>query len=398
MQKVTPERARVHNTQLVFRTIYREGPISRAAIARATLLTRPTVSDVVAGLIEQGMVEEVGLAPSSGGRRAILLRAVADSRYLVGVDLAREEFCGALINLRGEIKERLTLPLDGRDGDAALALVFDLIDRLVDSTHVPLLGIGVGAPGLVDAENGILQQSVNLSWRHIPLRSLLQKRYDLPVYLANDCQVAALAEYTFGDDRERNKNLVVINVRWGIGAGIVVDGQLLHGNPVGAGEIGHVTVVDGGERCACGNYGCLETIASTRAIIRRAQEIARSDPSSPLHQFAADPESITMEAVCQAFNAGNEAVRQVVNEAGRMLGISAASLVGVLGRCRLLIAGNVRCFGQFLLDAVRDEMLQRTLLSLARDTEVGFTSLGSDIVLLGASALVLPHELGDSQL
>jgi predicted NBD/HSP70 family sugar kinase len=398
MQKVTPERARVHNSQLVFRTIYRDGPISRAEIARTTLLTRPTVSDVVSDLIEEGMVEEVGLAPSSGGRRAILLRVVDDSRYLVGVDLAREEFCGALINLRGEIKHRITLPLDGRDGDAALALVFDLIDRLFESTSVPLLGIGVGTPGLVDAVNGVLQQSVNLSWRHIPMRSLLQERYDLPVYLANDCQVAALAEYTFGDDRDRNKNLVVVNVRWGIGAGIVVNGQLLHGNPVGAGEIGHVTVVEDGELCACGNYGCLETITSTRAIIRRAQAIARDDPHSPLHQFASSPETITMDAVCQAFNAGNEAVREVVHEAGRMLGISTASLVGVLGKCRLLIAGNVRCFGQFLLDAVRDEMMQRSLLSVARDIEVGFTSLGSDIVLLGASALVLPHELGDSQL
>jgi N-acetylglucosamine repressor len=396
-QKASHKQTRALNSQLVLKTIYESQLISRAEIARVTQLTRPTVSDVVADLMKQGLVEEVGHGPSTGGRRPILLSVVDDSRHLIGLDLARGDFRGAVINLRGEIRHRTDLPLSGRNGDAALALVYELVDALVEAADSPLLGIGIGAPGLVDAVNGVVRQAVNVDWRDVPLRSLLQERYNLPVYMANDCQVAALAEYTFGNgDSAENpdRDLVVINVGWGVGAGIMLKGQLLHGNPCGAGEIGHVTVVEDGERCRCGNCGCLETVTSSRAIVRRAQAIAQSDPDSLLHQFAASPDGITLETVLQAFEAGDEAVGQVIRQVGQSLGIAAANLVGVLGSCRILIAGRVTCFGQFLLDAIREEMIERSLSSLAQDTEVGIVSLGSDIVLLGASALLLPHELG----
>jgi len=394
MQKPTPRRARVRNTQLILKTIYGNGPISRADVARATNLTPPTVSDVVASLIESGLVEEVGLAPSSSGRRAILLKVVDNSRQLIGIDLSRGDFRGALANLRGQITHRMDLPLQGRDGDAALELVYDLVDALVKSASSPLLGIGVGAPGLVDASNGILQQSVNLNWRYIPFGTLLQKRYNLPVYMANDSQVGALAMYTFGKRQENGLPLVVINLGWGVGAGIIIDGQLLHGSPVGAGEIGHITVVPDGEQCTCGNYGCLETIASSRSIIRRVRMLAENNPNSSINNLVADPDQIDMDTILSALETGNEDARQVIIEAGQALGIAAANLVGVLGSCRILIRGSVARFGQLLLDPMREEMSQRTLPSLARASELEIASVGSDIVIQGAAALILHNELG----
>ena len=394
MQKPTPRRARVRNTQLILKTIYGNGPISRADVARATNLTPPTVSDVVASLIESGLVEEVGLAPSSSGRRAILLKVVDNSRQLIGIDLSRGDFRGALANLRGQITHRMDLPLQGRDGDAALELVYDLVDALVKSASSPLLGIGVGAPGLVDASNGILQQSVNLNWRYIPFGTLLQKRYNLPVYMANDSQVGALAMYTFGKRQENGLPLVVINLGWGVGAGIIIDGQLLHGSPVGAGEIGHITVVPDGEQCTCGNYGCLETIASSRSIIRRVRMLAENNPNSSFNNLVADSDQIDMDTILSALETGNEDARQVIMEAGQALGIAAANLVGVLGSCRILIRGSVARFGQLLLDAMREEMSRRTLPSLARASELEIASVGSDIVIQGAAALILHNELG----
>ena len=392
--KVTPERARTHNTRLVLKSIYESGQISRADIARTTGLTRPTVSAVVAELMEQGLVKEMGYAPSTGGKPPLLLSVVDDSRHLIGLNLARESFSGAVINLRGEIRHRVQVPLDGRDGDVALALVYDIVTALVEAASSPLLGIGIGAPGLVDTVDGVMYEAVNLDWRNVPLGRLLREMYDLPVYMANDCQVATLAEHTFGDNGGSTKDLVVINVGWGVGAGIVYDGHLLHGNPLGAGEIGHVTVVEDGERCPCGNYGCLETVVSTKAIVRRARAIASSSSDSQLCHFAANPETITFDTVHQVFDAGDQAVRQLIREVGQTLGIAAANLVGVLGSCRILIAGRVTCFGQLLLDAIQEDMSRRCLPFLARDTEVGFVSLGPDIVLLGASVLLLHNELG----
>jgi predicted NBD/HSP70 family sugar kinase len=394
MEKPLPRRARVRNTQLILKTIYANGPISRAEVARVTNLTPPTVSDVVASLIETGLVEEVGLAPSSSGRRAILLKVVDDSRQLVGVDLSREDFRGALANLRGQITHRIDLPLQGRDGDAALELVYELVDALVETATEALLGIGIGSPGLVDAANGVLQQSVNLNWRYIAFRNLLEKRYNLPVYMANDSQVGAFAMYTFGKRYEDDLPLVVINLGWGVGAGIIIDGQLLYGSPVGAGEIGHITVVTGGDRCACGNYGCLETIASSRSIIRKVKQLAEDNPNSSINNLVTDTNEIDMNIIITALEAGNEDVRKVILEAGEALGIAAANLVGVLGSCRILIRGSVARFGQLLLDPMREELDRRTLPSLARASELGIANVGSDIVIQGASALILHNELG----
>lgn len=394
MQKITPQQARVRNTQIVLKTIYMDGPISRAEISRATDLTPPTVSDVVSKLIDTGLIEEVGHAPSSAGRPAILLQVIDDSRQLVGIDLSRQDFRGALANLRGQIKHPVVLPLQGRDGDAALALVYDLVDELVDSASSPLLGIGIGAPGLVNTSKGVLQQSVNLNWRHIPFGKLFQRRYNLPVYMANDCQMAALAVYTLGSHIDDGMPLVVINAGWGVGAGIIVHGKLLHGIPVGAGEIGHVTVVENGVRCACGNYGCLETIASNWGVIRRVNELLDCKPASTVNKIVPCPEQIDMETVFKLLEAGNESVRQVVLETGKALGIVAANLVGILGSCRILLRGDVASFGQLLIETIREEMDRRTLPSLSRVSEIGLIDVGSDIVIQGASALILQHELG----
>lgn len=392
-RKATHQGTRTHNSRLVLKIIYDRGQVSRADIARATGLTRPTVSDVVADLMERRLVEEVGQGPSAGGKPPILLSVADDSRHLVGIDLASGEFRGAVVNLRGEIRHRVNLPLRGRDGDVALTLVYELIDDLVAATDRPLLGIGIGTPGLMDPINGMVRRAVNLDWQDLPLRSLLEEHYDLPVYVANDCQVAALAEYTFGEGKGA-ENLVVVKVEHGIGAGIVLHGRLFYGDAFGAGEIGHVTVVENGQRCRCGNFGCLETVASAKAIVQRAQLIAQNDPYSLLHQFAASPEEITIDGVCRAFEAGDAPVRQVILEAGRYLGIAVANLIGVLSVRRIIIAGSVTCFGRVLLDVIRQEVVRRSLAAVASEAEVEMSSMSPDIVILGASALVLTHKLG----
>jgi predicted NBD/HSP70 family sugar kinase len=394
MQKATQGRTRDHTTRLVMRTIYSGGPVSRADVARSTRLTPPTISVVVSELIGRGFVEEIGLAPSIGGRRAILLRVVDDARQLIGIDLSRRDFRGVLANLRGAIHHRVELPLDGRDGEAALALVFELTDALLAVASKPILGIGIGAPGLVDSAKGILRQSVNLNWRHVPFRELLEERYHLPVYMANDCQLSALAAYTFQNENRSPMPLVVINVGWGVGAGIVQHGELMHGDPVGAGEIGHVVVEEGGQQCACGNHGCLETVASTRAILARARSSLGANPNRSLYGVDQDSDGVTIETILAGLQAGNEDIRKVVQEAGRALGIAASYLVGVLGSCRILVGGSGDLLGQFLLEAMQDELAKRALPALARATELGVVDTGSDMVGLGASALILQRELG----
>jgi N-acetylglucosamine repressor len=395
MKKATRQHTKNHNKRLILKTIYDRGSISRASVARLTRLARTTVSDAVAELMEEQLVEEIGHGPSVGGKPPILLSIVASARCLIGVDLlaAGNEFRGGVLDLRGKIIHSSSVAVIGRDSETALQQMYELIDRLVAACSSPILGIGIGMPGLMDTQRGIVRKTVNLDWQEFPLKDLLETRYRLPVYVANDSQLAALGEYTFGNG-QKSSNLVVVKVGRGTSAGIVLNGQLHYGDRFGAGEIGHVAVVENGEPCLCGNYGCLETVASSRAIIKRAKAIAQSDPHSTLHRFATRPEEITTEVILQAFQAGDEALQQLITEVGRYLGIVVANMVGILNVERILISGSLARFGETLLEPIRQVMRQRALSMLANETQVDLGTLGQDSVIQGAAALILSHELG----
>jgi predicted NBD/HSP70 family sugar kinase len=387
MPKANQVHIKTHNNQLVLSTIYEQGPLSRAEIVHQTHLTAPTVSDLVTPLLAVGLVEEVGFGLSKGGKRPILLQVIDDARFIIGLDLGREDFRGALINLKGKVIYHNELPLQSRTGDAALGIVYELINDLIQHSSSPLLGIGIGAPGLVDSTTGIIRRAVNVEWQDIPLAALLKERFNLPVYMANDCQVAALAEYTY-HNQAAVENLVVINAGYGIGAGIIIKGQALNGVPFGAGEIGHVQVVRPGEPCQCGNTGCLETLVSTRAILQQVQALRHGAMKGSL------PEVTHFDQICRLFKSGDPLVQTVVNAAGHYLGAAIANTVSVLGPSRVTLSGSLSSLGEPFLDILREEISRRCRLPTMNYVTVDISSLGPDIVLLGASAQLLSHELG----
>ena len=393
MKKATREQSKEHNKRLILKTIYDQGEISRAEIARFTQLTRTTVSGVVSELIHEGLVREIGRGHSEGGKPPILLSVVDDSRHLIGIDLAESEFRGGVADLRGRVISRVKIPVDNRDGRGTLELVYQLIDRLLAAATSPLLGIGIGTPGLMDARHGIVRAAINLDWQDLPLREILEERYHLNVYIANDCQVAALGEYTFRDKRGVS-NMIVVKVGSGIGAGIVLNGQLYYGDGFGAGEIGHIRIEENGEPCICGHAGCLETVVGSKAIIRRAREIARDDPQSSLHRYATTQESISIDTVLQAFEAGDAGMQKLVTNVGCYIGMALAHLVGALNVHHIVIGGKIALFGEPLLKPIRRVMKQRAMAILIDKTDVSISNLGEDIVIQGAAASLLAHELG----
>lgn len=379
MQKATHQLTKQHNSRLILKMIYEQQEISRADIARETNLTRTTVSSIVADLMDEGLVRETGLGPSIGGKPPRLLRLAEDARQLLCLDLSASYFRGALVNLRGEILQRVDVAVDGRTAAAALALVHDLIAQLCAHTNAPILGIGIGTPGLVDAACGIVLNAVNLGWHDLPLRALLEEQYSLPVYVGNDSHVAALASYSF--DPHDTDNLVLIKAGRGIGAGIVLNGQLFVGDGFGAGEIGHVTVVEEGELCSCGHRGCLETVASIRGILRQVTAVTgQPDP--------------TWEEVIQAAQAGDGRIHTILHQAGAHLGTAVAHLIGILNTRHIVIAGQLTRAGEPFLAGVQTAVSQRVLPAMAAGTHISYTTLGDDVVLMGASALVLKQQLG----
>jgi len=392
-EKATHQQTKTFNTQLVLKAIYDHETISRADIARLTHLTRTTVSELVAELINQGLVLEIGPGQSTGGKTPTLLSIATDSRHLIVIGQADEAFIGALVNLCGGICYHVSRPLKSHDGGLALKIVFELVEELLAETDKPILGIGIGAPGLVDTDNGIVMRSINLDWVNLPLGQLLSERFNLPAYVANDSQVAALAQYLYGEG-PKSPNLVTVKLGQGIGSGIVLGGKLYQGDGYGAGEIGHTTVVENGRLCRCGNRGCLETVATERAIVQRVRESAAEDHKSSLFQLAASPDLITAETVFQAYLSGDELVLAIIQEAAHYLGIALANLVGVLNLQHIWLTGRITRYGRPWLEQIRLEMRQRSLAALANDTQVEISSLPQDVVVLGTSALLLTRELG----
>lgn len=383
-RKATRAQIKTHNRRLILRTIYDHSEISRAEIARITHLTRPTVSSIVAELIAETLVAETGQTASRGGKPAILLRVVPDSYFVIGLDLADSEFRGCLVNLRGEIRHRTVLPVTSAHGDEALALVFRLVEMLIAASDSPILGIGIGAPGLIDAEQGIVRRAVNLNWKNLPLRQLLAEKYHLPTYIANDSQAATLAEYTFGH-HPGVSNLVVVKIGVGVSSGIIINGQLFHGDGSGAGEIGHVRVEENGVQCRCGNYGCLETVVSSPALLRQIKNL-------PQTAFPTLTDNLTLEEIVAA--ADMPAVQNIIRKMGDYLGQVLAAMVGTLNIHQFVIGGTVAQLGDALLQPTRRAMDEHAPPFLIGDTKLAISKLGQDIVVLGASALVLANELG----
>ena len=375
--RATNRGTREHNERLVLATIYDRSPISRAGVARLTGLTRTSVSDVVEGLLASGMCREIGHGPSTGGKAPILIEVPGDARLLVGVDLGDQAFTAAIVNLRGSILQRVDVPSENKNGDEALRLAEDVIERAMGLAGGPVLGVGIGVPGLIDAGAGTIIQSVARDWRMLALGRILEEHLGLPVYLANDCQAAVLAEHVFG--ATRGPNLIMVKAGRGIGAGLVINGDLFLGDGYGAGEIGHTVVDPCGRRCRCGRRGCLETVASVPAVLDGLSDrIGRP---------------VSLGEALDRHQRGEPLALEVVRQAGQQLGSALGGLVDALHVRRFVLAGAMAAFGGAWMEAVASAASDRALSALAADTTFELGAV-EDVVVLGASALLMTRELG----
>ena len=362
--KVLPEHARKHNRSLVLQLLYRNGGLSRADLARLTGLTKVTVSELVSVMLDEGIVVETRQRDAVGpGKRPVELDIARERWQIVAVDLSDADFfIGAVIDLNGTILERLSVKRAGARGEEALMLVDSLVIDLTSRATVPVLGVGVGSPGVIDLD-GVVLSAPNLDWRDVPLRERLVERTGLPALVANDANVAILAEVSFGSV---DHDLLLVKVGHGAGAAAIVNGRLVYGRGSAAGEIGHVVAGDAvGPPCACGRSGCLE---SWLAVPR-------------LEARLAEPTNVLIS-------------EKVLHEAGQRLGVALAPIVGALGLTDVTVSGPSHLLDGPLLEATRGALCNRLLPDFFRDVQVRMTSQGEDIVLRGALILVLNAVLG----
>ena len=375
-KKATHQATKYHNRDLVLKTIFDHDMVSRAEIARLTQLTRTTVSEVVSGLLAEGLIEEVGPGSSSGGKPSILLRLIADARYVIGINLAQHRFIASVVNLRGDIKKTVEVPVRDDDGEKAIELVYQILDQLLDGSYRPIVGIGVGTPGLINTRAGIVLSAVNLEWQDLPLARLLEDRYRLPIRLLNDSQATAIGEFVYGNHKS-DGNLIVVNVSHGIGAGILIHGRLFQGDGGGAGEIGHILVEKDGLPCRCGRRGCLETLASGWGIVQAVK------------QLPGRTEAVSLDSIQTKFNANDPSVTEIVLKAGHHLGRALGGLIGTLNINTIILIGDVTRFGELWLNAVREAMTTSALKRMTQETRLEISKLDYRACLLGSSAYLL---------
>lgn len=374
--KVLPEHARGHNRSLLLQTLFHQGAMSRADLSRETGLTRVTISDLVSELIADGFVAEMGVREASGpGKPAILVDLDRAGHRIVGIDLSGSDtFIGAVLTLDGDIVARREVPLPPA-GDV-VATVVELARVLVADSHAPVLGIGVGTPGVVD-DRGVILTAPNFGWAGFDLESALRDALGLPVLVANDANAAVLAEYTFGGAGD---DVLLVKVGRGVGSGLLAGGQPMRGSRFAAGEIGHVTVgTDGGPLCGCGKIGCLEAWLSVPSLSKRLAE-AEGTVASDGDEPAAVPHDR----------------EGILRDAGERLGIALAPVVGVLDLSEIVLSGPPELLDGPLAQATVETLRARTLAQFHDSVRVRMTEQGQDIVLRGAAVMVLSGQLGVS--
>lgn len=364
-RRATHSGTRAINRSIVASLLFHDGPMSRADLARETGLTRVTVSELITDLITDGFVEELGQRDEARvGKPATLVGFRATSFAVVVADLRdRDRALGAVVDLSGHIILTDQEPTSGLTGEALTDAVTALLQRLLDAADRDVIGVGVATPGIV-SEDGVVLSSAHLGWNRYPLATILGERLGVPVHVENDANAAALAEFTYAGAPEGGFMLITVN--HGVGAGIVLDGHLLRGRGFAAGEIGHLTVDPGGDRCSCGRAGCLELELSAPRLTARTH-------GQPPAQRA-----------------------EVLRAAGARLGGVLAPIVSALDLGLVLISGPADLYGGDVIQEAQDTIRASTYTSDAALVEVRTVENDEDGVLRGAAVLALIGELGFS--
>ncbi len=393
----TSSTIKTHNLRAVLLTLLRHPQVSRVRIAELTGLSTTTVTNLITELLDQGIVAEDGMEqpdePRGVGRPRTALRLVPEARHAIGIHIGVGSVTIAVTDLFARpLHTPLTLdhPVD-RSAEAVLEEAAALARQAITLSGVDpeaIVGVGVGASGLVDSAAGINVLAPNLGWRDVPIRDRVESRLKLPAFVDNNVRAMALAEALFGAGQDVHV-LAFVYARIGVGAGFVIGGQLFRGR-AGAGEIGHMLIEpDSGEHCRCGNTGCLETLVSEPAVIQQAQQIAAQQPDSLLAAYLQDTTIPPIERIFAAAREGDDATRAMLADRARYMGIGLANLVNTLSPEMIILGGIFAQGADVLLPVTQDTLRRCAFANLGADVRLQTPTFGQDAGVIGAAALAL---------
>ena len=309
-------------------------------------------------------------------------------KYVIGVDLGGTKISTAISTIEGNILANVVLPTKAEEGETAvLGRIVQSIDEVIvgSSTSIDEIeAIGIGSPGPLDAKKGIIITTPNLPFKDYNLVQPLKEKYNIPVYLDNDANAAAIGEYMFGAGKGK-ESIVYFTVSTGVGGGAVLDGKVYRGHTSNALEIGHTTVDPNGPRCNCGNLGCLEAISSGTAIARKGKEAVSTNVETSLKKY----DTVTSYEVFKEAEAGDEVAKDIIDNALTYLGIGVANAIATFDPEMIIIGGGVSKAGDIVFNTVKKVVNKRCFKSMAESCEIVPAGLGSDAGVVGAVALAI---------
>ena len=378
---ITSSAMRDINRSAILEIIRREGPISRSAIAQRLEVSLPTVMRIVEGLVEEGFVRLHGSTEWSGGRRRPLLEFNADAYLVLGVDMGGTKMYGALSDLGGNILDEVNIGHHGTSGEDSFNQLAGMIDILLASPRVEgrrVRGIGVGAPGVTLHKEGIVTWAYTLHWDKYPLKAKLAARYNMPITVDNDVNLAALGELWFGAG-QNTQDLILIAIGTGIGAGVIINGSLYRGSKEASGEIGNM--VPGREFLGKNylDFGALESVASGTGIAERARNLLK-DQRDPV-----DLENLTAEDVFDAARQKQGWAWVIINETVDYLAIAIINLVAAFDPDLIVLGGGVSRSADLLIDPI----MRRINGVIPNPPNLVVSQLGLRATVMGAITNVL---------
>jgi N-acetylglucosamine repressor len=380
-----------YNQKMVLDLIRTHKTLSRAKLSRLTGLT-PTCIGLIAGsLLELGYIHETVVGESTGGRKPILLELKPGSFFSIGIDLDVNYIHSILMDTTGKVVSEKNIkfkkiPTFEEFSERAGQLVSLIIEEnaILDKN---LLGVGFSIPGIVNSETGDILLAPNLGWKNVKIKTHFKTCSNIPLYVENESMASAICESWIGKCQGID-HFVCINIESGVGAGIYTDGKPYKGATGSAGEIGHLVVDEAGPKCGCGNFGCLETLASTSGVIEQARKMVRQGVSSTLNQFS-DPLEIEFDNVVEAAHKGDDFSRNIILESARYLGIAIANLVNIFNPAKVVIGKEFVTYSDIALDHIKGVVMKKALKIPAENVEIVPSKIGERASTLGAAIIPL---------
>jgi N-acetylglucosamine repressor len=380
--------------QVIQAVVRRFGPLSRVEIRKVTHLRLNTISSLVRKLLSQGRLVEAGRSDNPLGRKQILLQLNEDHSFVVGVEFDDEHVVASVLNL--SLRMKSTIKESTQLGSGIEGLTRQLLTcarRAINRAGVagrPLIGIGIADPGLVNTDDGVVVTSTTIEfWRQVPLRDIFEKEFGVPALVESKTRARAVAEMALGADTP-SKDLIYVDYGKGIGAGVILHGELLRGHRWAAGEFGHTRVAEDDTACKCGSFGCLEALAGSVALESRIRKaLLEGSTSQALTLAGGDAEKVSAWTVLEAARLGDKTCSAIVEQAGNYLGLGLANLVNLFNPSVIVLDPRLRLAGEGLLNQVLRIVKRQALSHSTEDLEIRFAQLGEEAGTLGVGLMLL---------